>query len=110
MKYYLPFSKLYIKNDMNKMPAHKNMIDPPGQFRNELPEELVKLATGQIVNPITEQTLGQYIERKQKETPKKMTFDEWYNPKDGPWSWQFDPEIDFQTCLKSAWNAGQENK
>lgn len=40
-----------------------------------------KLA-GQVVNPIPEQYLHQYIERKTDE-PKRMTFDEWWKKYDG---------------------------
>ena len=71
-----------------KPPAHKNMIDP----------------SGQIVNPIPEQFLYQYIERKQQETPKKLTFEEWWERQD------FTSSASPRFYALIAWNAGQDNK
>ena len=77
-------------------PAHKNMIDPPGQ----------------IVNPV-EITLGQYIARKQKELPKKLTFEEWVKKVSLYYKLDTGREMGAWTleeAFKRCWNAAQENK
>lgn len=78
---------------MIKIPAHKNIIDPPGQ----------------MVNPIPEQTLGQYIARKQKETPKKLSFDEWAEDSQIIYR-SVETKEDLAFYLKECWKAAQDNK
>lgn len=56
--------------------------------------------------PEVEQYLHQYIARKQAETPKKLTFDEWQNSI----NWEKLCEDGYAAVAEEAWKAAQENK
>jgi hypothetical protein len=61
---------------------------------------------GQIVTPVTDQTLGDYIKRKEaaiNKESKKMAFDEWWE------NWETGYVIQ-KSAAQVVWIAAQENK
>ena len=85
---------------MIKLPAHKNMIDPPGQIINKDYAELEV------------RTLGQYLDRKypeDKPDPKKLTFDEWFVNHIGMPFEDWDNNLQ-ENDMRACWKAAQENK
>ena len=89
---------------MIRTPAHKQ-TDPnkaPGTCSFDR-YPYMKHSTAKT--PEIEQYLPQYIARKQAETPKKLTFDEWLRQ-----SSFVEPDAGTYLWLKDCWKAAQENK
>lgn len=55
-----------------------------------------------------EQTLGEYIARKQEQYREKLTFDEWFEDRCGGDT--YTQQEDIKSRMRWAWNAAQDNK
>jgi hypothetical protein len=115
---------------MTFQPAHKDTKNPPAQLRQQVGQELHEMKrTGQIKNEVT---LQDYMERKKyiptekgrnthgvrtfkitqeidKEQPKKLTFDEWYNQMYKDSIWEKFGQISRRQA-ENVWFHAQENK
>lgn len=98
---------------MTFKPAHKE--DDPAKKPGQIVTSPVAAVTrGESVT--IDKTLTDYIARKRRQDAfdtvaqeKKLTFDEWYSPTNGPWHWQFEDKL-FIECMRECWKAAQENK